>query len=50
VRRDSAAIVADTTADPDGDVAADIYRWELLLSSAEPDRGLLGDASYRIPN
>jgi [ribosomal protein S5]-alanine N-acetyltransferase len=30
---------ADTTADPDGDVTEDVYRWELLLSSAEPDRG-----------
>ena len=26
----------DTTADPDGDVTEDVYRWELLLSSAEP--------------
>jgi len=29
----------DTTADPDGDVTEDVYRWELLLSSTEPDRG-----------
>ncbi|HEY5874828.1 MAG TPA: GNAT family protein [Ilumatobacteraceae bacterium] len=28
----------DTTADPDRDVTEDVYRWELLLSSTEPDR------------
>ena len=28
-----------TTADPDGGVTEDVYRWELRLSSAEPDRG-----------
>jgi len=29
----------DTIADPDGGVTDDVYRWELALSSAEPDRG-----------
>jgi len=29
----------DTIADPDGDVTEDVYRWELVLSSAGPDRG-----------
>ena len=29
----------DTTADPDGDVTEDVYRWELLLTSSEPGGG-----------
>ena len=29
----------ETTADPDGDVTEDVYRWELLLNSSEAGRG-----------